>query len=244
MPENRFFTFEPIQENSSICLDVEESHHLIHVMRLPINSSLEIINGKGYLGTATFTDIKHKQAEVLVTGVKHYQPRLKPVWLYQAICRPNRLHYIIEKSVELGVDKILFFPGNHSEIKTLSEQKLQKLQRIAIAAIKQCGRLYLPEILLIPAIEKWKPESFPLFYGDIQQEATPLFLYLEKLKMSPSHIGFIVGPEKGLTPQETKKLEQLRAVGTSLHHHILRTDTAPIVALSLIQHFQLCQNQE
>ncbi|NGX46210.1 MAG: hypothetical protein K940chlam2_01396, partial [Chlamydiae bacterium] len=102
------------------------------------------------------------------------------------------------------------------------------LKAITISAIKQCGRLDLPEILVKPTLSKWEELSHPAYFGDISPEAPTL----QKTWQKSDSCYFFIGPESGFSPDEITHLRRLHAHGVTLHHNILRAETASIVALS------------
>ena len=94
--------------------------------------------------------------------------------------------------------------------------------------MKQCGRLYLPQIEMKPSLKKWQELPFPILFGDTRPQASPLELPLSKPCI------LLIGPEPGLSEDETLVLEtKLHAKGVKLHHNTLRTETAAIAFLSL-----------
>lgn len=238
MPIDRFFLDNPLAENTQVVLEDQELHHLSHVTRAHVGDSIELVNGKGVLAVAEILDLKKREA-VLTILSREVQPSSSfQVIIAQAIPKANRLDTIIEKGTELGMDALWLFPGKLSEKKELKSTQLNRMQKILIAAMKQSGRLYLPEIKLIPPIIQWEQPIYPLYFGDLADNA-PAFL--NHWKQSPPKNGliFCIGPESGLHKTEIEKLRTLQAVGVKLHQNILRTDTAPLSALSLIAHLRL-----
>lgn len=238
MPCDRFFYCKELVEKEVITLDLEESHHLINVMRKKPKASLEVINGKGYLATATLLDTSKKSAQVVINSVQYHKKLPVTLHLYQAFCRFTRLPTLIEKATELGADTLFLFPACLSEYSSLSSGKIEKLERVMISATKQCGALYLPKLQVIGPIKTWKKEDYPLFYGDANRASPPLYTELKKLT-DPKNLGCIIGPEKGFTEEELTLMKALGILPTSWHYNILRTDTAPLVALSLMSHYGL-----
>lgn len=237
MPHERYFTNHDLEEGMTLSLDENEAHHLIAVMRGRIGSSVELINGRGVLAQAEVVHIQKKAVELKVIKIIAQTPPSLSVIVAQAIPRPNRLDYIIEKGTELGMTELWLFPGELSEKKELSDSQLERALKLTISAMKQCGRLDLPQIKIFPKIAKWNfdQSSQMGFFGDVSVDAPPLLSLLKK--NTPSL--FVVGPESGLTENEENELKKKGFLGVKLHHNILRTDTAPIVALSVIQHFNL-----
>ena len=225
MPVDRYYYSGQLDEGSSITLEGSEHHHLTHVLRGKPGDTIEVINGQGSLAEATIEAVSKRSATLIINREVKQPPDEQTITIIQAIPRMNRLDTIVEKGTELGMTNLLLWPSERSERKDLNEQQIQRLQQVAISAMKQCGRLYLPKIEFISKIEK---KTCPVYFGDTNPEApwfTPQFT---------DEIIFVIGPESGLTGTEEEILRNLGAVGVKLHKNILRTDTAPLVALTLI----------
>lgn len=237
MPKERFFFESPLKENELIIIRDDELHHL-NVMRPKLKQQFEVVNGMGELGFATLETLEKKQATLSIEKVIKQSPESFKVVLAQAICRPNRLDFILEKATELGVTDIWLFPGVHSEKKEFNEHQQNRMRTITISAMKQCGRLYLPKISYKDGLAKFenlKLENLelPAFFGDVEENA-PRFLECWQKKENDAGIIFFIGTESGFSDAETKKLLSLGAKGVTINKNILRTDTAAITALALI----------
>jgi 16S rRNA (uracil1498-N3)-methyltransferase len=223
---NRFYINDSFEESPTI--DGSEFHHLVHVMRAQNGDEIELVNGHGVLASARIETIKKKSASLRIL---HREKQSKPspsLISAIAILRMEKLDWAIEKATELGADAITLFPAEHSEKKQLSENQVERLRNISIAAMKQCGRLYLPAIAILSSLERVLELDAMALFGDTDPKA-PM---LEAIPDS-SPILFITGPEKGFSTSEDELLKQ-RAKGVRLHMNILRAETAPIVALSLL----------
>lgn len=236
MPSERYFIDESLLLSEQKVLKESEFHHLAHVMRTKIGELIEIVNGRGILAQARVKEIGKKEAILFIEEVVQESPSSHPVILAQAIPKMNRLDFILEKGTELGVDAFWLFPSHHSPKKDFSSQQLERMHSVAISAMKQCGRLFSPKIIVQPPVEKWPSQTGSLFFGDISPEA-PLFSDRWNQKQICFPILFFVGPESGFTEKEVSFLKEMGVEGVKLHHNILRTDTAALVALSLIQHW-------
>lgn len=238
MPHDRFYTSQTFVNDATLTLTDDEAHHLGRVMRIRVGERIELINGSGQLGQALVEQVEKRQVLLHLQEVINTPPPQHQIILAQALPRINRLDTIVEKGTELGITHLWLFPGQRSEKDELSTNQLQRVHALTISALKQCGRLYLPKIELKPPLAKWDFLPCPSFFGDLNEGAPP---FLKAWSAAPDKdILFVVGPESGLTPEEIKRLKTLGATGVRLHQNILRTDTAPLVALSLIAHQQLC----
>lgn len=207
-------------------------------MRKKAGDFVEIFNGKGELAQAEIEKVEKRSTQLFIHKVISEPPPSFRIIIAQAIPRFNRLDFITEKATELGMTDFWLFPGMLSEKKEISTAQKKRIDAIAVAACKQCGRLYLPNILFLPPLNHWKIPRFPLFYGDLSPHAIPFAKEWQKTKPT-SGVVFCVGPEAGFAEKELKDLKHLKGHGVKLHSNILRTDTAPITALSLIGHWLL-----
>jgi 16S rRNA (uracil1498-N3)-methyltransferase len=238
MPAERYFYPDPLSQGLQVQLSETEQRHLVQVMRTRPGEQVELVNGQGQLALATLLRIDKKTAPLVIDQVTFEPPALYQVILAQAIPRSNRLDIILEKGTELGMTEILLYPGEQSEKSQLGPSLLTRLQSITISALKQCGRLYLPKITLVPPLSAWTLPALPLFYGDLSPSALPFHQAWSQEKF-PHGLIFAIGPEKGFSPKEEDHLKSLHAHGVKLHHNILRTETAALVALSLVNHLLL-----
>lgn len=235
MPVERFFSPSELVLNEQVLLKDREFHHLAHAVRIKENEVVELVNGNGVLAIAKVVHLGKKEVILNVLERDFFSPPRMEVILAQAFPRMNRLDCILEKATELGATQIWLFPGLLSERKILSESQLEHAQQIILSAMKQCGRLYLPKMMIKSSLLKWEKVEGPAFFGDVNQDA-PLFQqFLNSNKMS--HITFLIGPESGFSEEEINHLVALGVKGVKLNSHTLRTDTAAIAALSLITHY-------
>ncbi len=232
MPAERFFIDQDLSSSSIYLIEGEEFLHLAKVMRARAGDHIEIVNGRGQLAQGVVQEIEKRCARLQVTSVETKQPLTISCTLAIAIPRLNRLEYILEKGTELGVTAFWLFPGNLSEKVEFTTQQTLRMRNLTTAALKQCGRLDLPSIEIKPPLAKWPvPQGFLLF-GDTRSHA-PSIASLSPPPSTP--IIFFSGCEKGFSPQELAILQDtFQAKGVSLSSYILRADTAPVVAASLL----------
>lgn len=234
MPKERFYHPQQFHLNDSISIEGPECHHLATVMRLKPGDRVELINGLGALAQAQIIELEKKRGVLQIEQLQIGEKRKSKLILAQAIPKPNRLDFVIEKGTELGMDALWLFPGQLSEKKELTKNQLERLDHLAIAAMKQCGRLFLPEIALLPPLSKWPPQIDSLYYGSLDPHA-PLLIDRMKNHGTGTAI-FCVGPESGFSKEEEAILKGLNAVGVKLNSNILRTETAAIAALAIMSH--------
>jgi 16S rRNA (uracil1498-N3)-methyltransferase len=237
MPHNRYFFDQPFQENATVVLAGDEFHHLCRVLRARTGDRIELINGRFQLAQADLIELKKREVELHLVQVTEQSERKAPLILAQALTRMDHLEWIIEKGTELGATAFWLFPGVLSEKEQLSATQWERLKHLAIAAMKQCGRLDLPAIERKPPLWKWGPLSGTLLYGDTREDIP----YLWELPLTSPLSGpviIFIGPESGFEGKECECLQNcLKAKGMRLHPNILRAETASLTALSLIQQY-------
>lgn len=233
MPAERYFHPDLFEEGQQIHFEDQENHHLTKVMRTKIGDTIEIVNGKGQLAKAVLESTDKRSSTLTVESVQTASQPSQQVILAQAIPKLNRLDFIIEKCTELGVTEFWLFPGARSEKKDFSDNQLERVNALMIAAMKQCGRLFLPKLSILPPLKQWKDDGKTVFFGDIHPDAPSFLSKWNALKPSGGAV-FCIGPEAGFTDDEETYLKTLGAHGVKLHQNILRTDTAAIVSITLL----------
>lgn len=235
MPAERYFVPAQLSQHEQILLKDAEFHHLAHVMRTRKGESVELVNGKGALAAAVVEEIGRDKAHLRIQSVQEKVAPKKRMILAQAMPKQNRLDFILEKGTELGVDEFWLFPGELSIKKEMYPNQIERAEAVTISAMKQCGRLFLPSVVIKEPISQWAAFESSLFFGDVNPDAELIATAMSRLKLIQPII-FVTGPESGFTDAEVEHLKKIGAVGVKLHDNILRTDTASLVALSLIYH--------
>lgn len=237
MPAERYFIDTELLPDQEVTLEDAEFHHFANVMRGKVGHQVELVNGLGSLAEATAIRVEKKKAIVSIETVSFAPEEAHDLILAQAYPRFHRLDFIVEKGTELGMKELWLFPGERSERKELSESQLERLNGVTIAALKQCGRLHLPKIIVKPPLVRWTEPDGNLYFGDVNPTAPLLY---NQLTDSPAEakkkIVFCTGPESGFSDNEENALKAVGAIGVKLHGNILRTDTASITALAIISH--------
>lgn len=225
MPCNRFYLNGPI-EKGEVFLEGDELHHLAHVMRMREGEELELVNGKGVLAEAKLIKLDKKKARLDIQGIKKRASHPPQILLGLPLLRPSKLEWILEKGTELGVDAFLLYPSDLGEKKGFSSHQLERMGALLIAAMKQSGRLFLPSLEALPHLDNLlKKEAF-IMYGDTRDSSSAL-----QEIVFPAL--FITGPESGFSEKEYALLEE-KGKGIRLAEHILRAETAPLAAASLL----------
>ena len=140
---HRYYCNQSLVVNSTLDITNEEKKHLKSVMRTKKGDQIEIVNGRGSLAIGVYDNT------ITIKDVTHEQPPSIKKNLALGLSEPKHLELIIEKGTELGIDEFLIFPSNKSKYKVLSNNKIERLNKILISSLKQSKRLHLPKITLL-----------------------------------------------------------------------------------------------
>jgi 16S rRNA (uracil1498-N3)-methyltransferase len=235
MPGGRFFHPSSLNRGEEVLLHDEEMKHLI-VLRPALEDHVEIVNGKGVLADAVIYHLTRHEARLKIVKLHKEPPPCFRLILAQALPKMPKLDFIVEKGTELGMTDLFLFPGALSEKKALTENERQRIHSLMVSSMKQCGRLYLPIVEFYPHLVAWPKSHYPAFFGDLSPTAPPFEAAWRN--HSPSTGVFLaIGPEKGFSYDEVKRLKELSFQGVRLHPNVLRTETAACAMLALASHF-------
>ena len=224
-----------------ISLTESHLHYLKNVLRLQDGSELEVFDGNGHAYIAQLQFTGKKTAQLLLINTLEPQPAPSlSIHLGLGISKAQHMDIALQKSAELGVDSITPIISARCEGKHF-QNKLTHWQEILINACQQSGHAYLPKLLAPCALSSWCRQlnsDTPKF---ICVPAQPMRLqnYAEHhLQDKTGHPQVIVltGPEGGFSDDEISTTLTSGFIATGLGPRILRTETAPLVALSLL-HF-------
>lgn len=218
---HRFYTPELTLEFSFLTLSEAESKHAVQVMRLQNGQQIELFNGKGLSAIATVIDNHPKRCSARIDQ-KSEHPEEKPIHIAIAPTKNmERLEWFIEKATEIGITEISLIICQNSERRDV---KLERLEKIIIAAIKQSGRYFVP---ILHPIEKWTEFLKKNPFGLIAHCRTG-----EKNKIADFSENYLIaiGPEGDFTQEEIQAAIELGYSPISLGETRLRTETAALVA--------------
>ncbi len=225
----------------------DDAYHIARSLRMAVGDRIEIADGEGSIFDCALTEIRDERCLSQIRSAREAssEPPAK-ITLFMAYPKGDKLEVVIQKAVELGASVIVPFESERC-IKRPSADKLDKrlerLNRIAKEAAKQCGRARLPEVLA--------PVSFEGMLSAARECELSLFCYegrdakslkatLSELGGVPKTISVTVGCEGGFSEKEARAAADRGLVSVNLGPRILRCETAPAYALSALSyHFEL-----
>ena len=233
---SRFFIQADLAVNTHVELTDTVFHHWVKVLRAQVGESATLFNGQGGEYQATLTETNKKTATVII---QQFNPDNRtPAFttlLGQVMSKGDRMDYAIQKAVELGVSNIQLLTSDRCEMRLKydrDQKKIDHWQGIAIAACEQCGMNTVPTIYAPVSLDNWLASQLP---------ATKLVLAPNKdetdvLVDATKDIALLIGPEGGLSEAEIQLANQAGFKNWCIGSRVLRTETAPIVALSILNY--------
>ena len=233
MSNIRLYYPNSIVENTTSLLSKEHTHYLANVMRSKRGSNINFFNKEGeWISEIVFLE----KDRVEVKFLNRVKESIKSSNIELAIClvKKNPMEIILQKATELGVAKITPIISERTEIKELNHDRAKK---IVIEATEQSNQFIPPEISKTIKLKDFLNQingSNKLFFADINNKDR-----LKKEDIKDDNLKtLLVGPEGDFTPDERKMiLQNKNTISFSLSNNILRTETATISALSLINYF-------
>jgi 16S rRNA (uracil1498-N3)-methyltransferase len=234
---SRVYVDLPLQSDREQLLPDAPSRHLLQVLRLRAGAELTVFNGRGGEFGATLLGTTKSAARVRI-GAHRAIERESPLalTLLQGVARGERMDLVIQKAVELGVAQIVPVLADFSTVRLDGAQTVKRLahwQGVVIAACEQCGRNHLPEVAtpirLVEALSKLATDTRRLL---LEPGAA---VNLTAAAAGARDISLLIGPEGGLSPAELQLAARAGFIASSLGPRVLRTETAPLAALAILQ---------
>ena len=229
----RFFVAAPLALGVHE-LPEAQAHYLSRVLRLTVGAAVQLFDGSGqeYIGELIAVGKKSVQVELheCVAGLAESPLRIH---LGQGLSRGERMDWAIQKATELGVAEITPLSTERCEVrlnKERMEKRLAHWQQVAISACEQCGRSQVPIIHPPQQLKDWQTAVAADLKLVLHPVAQPLTEH-----QPPSSLAFLIGPEGGLSEEEVAQAAQQGFQPARLGPRVLRTETAPVVALSVAQ---------
>lgn len=245
----RFFV-PPQCWGTTLKLPSQQAHHALVVLRLKPGDLICCFDGQGLEVSARLLSLSpdageaERMGEVISTASRH------TVVVGQGLPKGDKLEQVIQHGTELGMSTLIPLSLSRCVVKIESAKqgaKRERWQRIAEEAAKQCRRADVPEIEAVQGLsafcQAFAKRPGPVLGLVLYEDAThgiPLRTALERLdaasSSTPIEIWALIGPEGGLTPAEVQQARDAGFVCVTLGRRILRTETAPLALLAILQY--------
>ena len=229
----RFYFGDSLKTDSIVKLHHELTHYVLKVLRLKTGNQIKLFNSNEGEFLGTIVSINKGDISVSV-DMQVRVPSEDSVRFHIAlsIIKGERMDYAIQKAVELGVTSLTPLYSRFSEVKiknkTHLENKLHHWERVILNASQQCGRLSLPQV------------RKPMNLTELIEESDTFLLLDSSGSKNLNDVSFkkdfclVVGPEGGFSDEELEYSSKKAEIIT-LGPRTLRAETAPVVALSILQ---------
>lgn len=231
----RIYVDTPITANSTLNLDGATAHYLLKVLRMETGRELILFNGQGGEYSAVIESASKKN---LTCSITHHCEREAESPLHTelaiGVSRGERMDWVLQKAAELGANRIVPIFAERTEVKLKGERlekKMQHWQQILISACEQCTRNTLPELQPASSLSDYLKSSHAEQKFVLHHRTEKQLRDLAK----PQSAALLIGPEGGLTEDEIQLAESQGFSPLALGPRVLRTETAPIAALSVLQ---------
>ncbi|MCD5971312.1 16S rRNA (uracil(1498)-N(3))-methyltransferase [Pseudomonas quasicaspiana] len=211
-----------------------QAHYIGRVLRMAEGDALQVFDGSGQEFRGTLLEVGKKRVRVNLdeTFPGQTESPLR-IHLGQGLSRGERMDWAIQKATELGVTEITPIVSERCEVR-LKDERAEKRQahwqQIAISACEQCGRSVVPVIHPPMPLAEWLKRSDAELKLVLHPVAEPLTSHNK-----PTTLAFLIGPEGGLNDAEVDQAQDAGFHAARLGPRVLRTETAPVVALSVAQ---------
>ncbi|GAB3369349.1 16S rRNA (uracil(1498)-N(3))-methyltransferase [Spongiibacter taiwanensis] len=218
-------------------LDSRAAHYLGQVLRMKAGRNLVLFNGDGLNYPAQITEVSKKGVQCRVDPPNASAEPPPPLFIELgiAISKGDRMDLVIQKATELGVSRISPLTSERVDVKLSGERlekKAQHWQQVMISACEQSGRNRLVELAPLQPLDQWR---------DNLRSERKLVLHPTAAQRlggdspGPASVALLIGPEGGLTDDEVQACLNQGFAGLQLGPRVLRTETAPLAAISILQ---------
>ncbi|QZI71145.1 16S rRNA (uracil(1498)-N(3))-methyltransferase [Pseudomonas protegens] len=230
---SRFFIDAPLSLGEHE-LPEAQAHYIGRVLRMAEGDALQVFDGSGMEFRGTLVEVGKKRVRVRLDERFAGQDESPlQIHLGQGLSRGERMDWAIQKATELGVSEITPIFSERCEVRLKDERADKRLlhwRQVAISACEQCGRSRVPLIHPPVLLADWIKQT----QADLKLVLHPVAQPLES-HAKPQTLAFLIGPEGGLSDAEVEQAHGAGFLPARLGPRVLRTETAPVVALAVAQ---------
>lgn len=223
-------------------LSEEESRHITKVLRKQVGDTIQCIDGKGNIASASIVQILKHTCIVQVRS-KQFHPKtssIRFVLAFAPVKNDARNEWVLEKATELGVDEIVCIKTDRTEKWNIKSERYHK---IIVSALKQSKQFWLPELSFSSDLNSFiKNASLNnrslICFGDCSKPQLSLMQFFQGNDLHKfKQIVICIGPEGDFSENEYALMKQFSIQGVHLGQSILRTETAAVFATSIARCF-------
>ncbi|HPQ44875.1 MAG TPA: 16S rRNA (uracil(1498)-N(3))-methyltransferase [Syntrophales bacterium] len=243
MATPRIYSPHELHEGASPELGKEYFTYIRDVLRLKEGDELTLFDGMGHEYHAAIRDFSHHDVRLDIIGKEDIKLPDTHITIAQSLPKGSKMDLIIQKSTELGVSRIVPFISSRSISRlegTRASGKTARWRKIAIEASRQCGRGDVPEVSEIRSFGEMlnmpDENALRLILWEAEAERGIREILTDEKHSSADNFFIVIGPEGGFSWKEIEMARQRSFISASLGRLILRTETAPLAVLSILQY--------
>ena len=234
MSNIRLFFPENLSLNLTAKLDKPQSHYVNKVMRVKVNETFSLFN-ESVEWEAKIKEISNGIVGFIITKQLRQKENSKEIWLAFSPIKSNYFNFMIQKATELGVTKFIPVITDRTIVRKIN---YERVENITVEASEQANRLLVPKVEKIQNLKSFLEKNnnkINIIFGDINTKNQKLD---PKIQKEDKPICIIIGPEGDFTEAEREQIFNFKDVQSlKINDNILRTETAAISALSIINYF-------
>jgi 16S rRNA (uracil1498-N3)-methyltransferase len=238
MRQTRLYLDGEYDSGSELEINAEKAHYLSRVLRLRVGDTIVIFNGTGAQFSASITALHRSRAMLAVhdTLAAATESGFK-LHLAQGISRAERMDFVVQKATELGVKRITPLLTEHGVVKLAAERaekRRQHWRQVATSACEQSGRVRLPLVDAPVRLDTWLADKTQQADADILLKPGAAE-GLASIDVPATKVCLLIGPEGGFSEAEYAMAELAGFRAVSFGPRVLRTETAAVAALAVLQ---------
>ena len=241
---HRFYLPPDACRKDPLVLSEIEAHHALNVLRIHPRERVVVLNGAGEELLCEVREADRRAITLKVVQKNAAPPLPCQVTLVQAVTKGKTMERIVQKATELGAHRIVPILSERTVPQfTADSGKVAKWVATAIESIKQCGSFWLPRVdaplttqAFLARGEKFDLSLIASLQGGARPPREHFDLFRAERNRPPKSVSVWVGPEGDFTPAETNAVRAAGALPISLGPLVLRSETAAIYCLSVINY--------
>ncbi|MBT8149333.1 MAG: 16S rRNA (uracil(1498)-N(3))-methyltransferase [Pseudomonadales bacterium] len=246
MRSSRIYCPQALAEGEELALEPRNLHYLLHVLRVKPGAALRLFDGGGSEYNATVTTVGRKAVRVRVGEACASGSTLESplhTTLAIAVSKGERMDWVMQKATELGVSAIQPLLSRRVDVKLDAQRAAKRLEHwrgIVVAACEQCGRRMTPKLHSPHKFDDWLGRQPVCAANEVrltmQADGCAFAEFAQRIGETPAKACLLVGPEGGLEDGEISAAAAAGFTPVCVGKRVFRTETAPVVGLSLLQY--------
>jgi 16S rRNA (uracil1498-N3)-methyltransferase len=242
MSARRFFIAGAHVAGERIVVGDGDAHKIRDVLRLRAGDDIEVVDSSGTVFRARLSGVDGVVAATLESALETQSESSLTIDVAQGIPKGQKMDYVVEKLTELGVAAILPFTSERTVVRDPGDTKVERWRRLAQSAAQQCGRRSIPAVAdpisFDEMLARCVDYDVVLFPWEVAGGAVPLRESLPGIVAGARRVLAVIGPEGGFSHAEADRAREAGAAIISLGGRILRTETAALVLVAILQYLR------